>query len=258
MRIRRIAIVGLGQIGGSLILALRKRKLSYHLTGIDPSRKRLRLLASHLDASVASTQQFPDADLVILCLHYKETIDYLLRAPRGKLILDVCSAKQKIVKRATGLGLRFIGGHPMAGNERAAEAGWDPDLFTGHPFFLCPTSRLQKTDLQSIRKLVSAIGADPTVVDPAAHDRHLATTSHFPAFLSRAFAELTTSTPEMYRGPGYHSMTRLAHTSPELLQTFLLANGDNVLLSAEKLQRALNRWIKKAGVQVKKTKRKQG
>jgi prephenate dehydrogenase len=251
MKIQRIAVVGLGQIGGSFVLAIRKRKLPYHITGVDPSRKRVRLLAPHLDVSITSGQRFPDADVVILCLHYKEAMDYLKRALRGKLILDVCSAKEKIVMRAAELGLRFIGGHPMAGNERPAERGWDGDLFSGRPFFLCPAPNAKKSDLQLIRKFVSEIGANAKTVDPAEHDRFVGATSHFAAFLSTIFAELTGSIPKIYQGPGYQSMTRLAHTSPELLQTFLSANGENIVASAQKLEHGLSRWIEKTSARKK-------
>ncbi|HET6266464.1 MAG TPA: prephenate dehydrogenase dimerization domain-containing protein, partial [Acidobacteriota bacterium] len=81
-------------------------------------------------------------------------------------------------------------------------------------------------------------------VDPAEHDRMVAMTSHFPAFLSSLLQSTALSSPPVYRGPGFRSMTRLASTPHALLRTFLQSNRANILRNATKLQRELDRWIK--------------
>ena len=232
---RRVAIIGLGQIGGSLAMALRMARPALHLTGIDTSSKRSALLRGILNARSAKWEAAAGADLIVVCLHFGETIRFLQNAPRLPLIMDVCSAKRKILAGANRRKLRFIGGHPMAGNERPAEKGWDAKLFEGTPFFLCRSKGATAADLALATQLARAVGARPLVVDPAEHDRAVALTSHLPALLSAAYVKFARSVPSKYHGPGYRSFTRLARTSPALLQTFLDANGDLI-------RAAFRRW----------------
>lgn len=234
---RTVAVIGLGQIGGSLVLALRKAMPSLHITGIDVSRKRARLLAGALHTASTKIEAAQSADLIFVCLHFRETMDYLAKAPRGPLIVDVCSGKRKVVHLANRKRLRFIGGHPMAGNERPGEKGWDVDLFTNAPFFLCPSRYAAKRDVAEIRRLIRTLSAKPYLVNPAAHDRAVALTSHLPALLSRHYREFARFVPALFQGPGYRSFTRLSHTPPTLLQTFLDSNGDMI-------RDCLRRWKK--------------
>lgn len=241
--VRTIAIVGLGQIGGSLVLAIRRKNLPYQIIGIDISRKRLRLLHRMLDESSSRWENTKEADLVIVCLHYKETVRFLKQAPKNQLIMDVCSTKKVLSQLAEKLGLRFIGGHPLCGNERSGEKGWKEDLFHKVPFFLCASSGSNPSDRSSITRFIRKLDAKPIAVNPALHDRFMADTSHFPAFLSILLAESTRRIPAYFKGPGHKSMTRLSVTNRELLRTFLDSNRANILKSASDLRARLDRWI---------------
>lgn len=241
--VKKVAIVGLGQIGGSLVLGLRKRKIPCHITGIDVSRKQIRLLKDQLDAASTNWKSIHKADIIFVCLHFQETLDYLRQAPQDVLVVDICSGKAKIVDTANQRKLRLIGGHPLAGNEREEEKGWDADLFTDRPFFLCPGKWSSASDLESVRKLIKKLGAYPVEVDPVVHDQYVAITSHFPAFLSQLLANVSAGAPPLFQGPGYRSMTRLARTSPKLLETFLASNKENIMKSAVQMRRLLERWI---------------
>lgn len=238
-----IAVVGLGQIGGSLILAIRKKKLPYRIVGIDTSRKALRLLSSKLDRVSSKWQDAIPADVIFLCLHYKEGIRFLQNAPKQQLIIDVCSSKQKLVSLANRKALRFIGGHPLCGSTKSREKGWDADLFRDSFFFLSPSKGSQQQDRRFAERFVRKIGGKPFFVDPAIHDDHLASTSHFPAFLSKILFDSAQDIPEMFKGPGFKSMTRLSQTDPHLLQTFLDSNRSNILKSAKRLRSKLDTWI---------------
>jgi prephenate dehydrogenase len=242
----RITILGLGQIGGSIVLSLRKRKFPCHIKGIDPSRKRLDGLRHKLDEASTRWKNEKDSDLVILSLHFSQIMTFLKQAPKDLLILDVCSGKEKIVGYAKRRGLRFIGGHPLAGNERLGEKGWDPDLFSARPFFLCPTPQTTARDLSRVRQFVRKIDAHPIEVAPVLHDLHLAKTSHFAAILSLLFANLCKGAPKVFKGPGYNSMSRLSHTPPVLLETFLRCNRKNIVLSALQMRELLDRWIQRS------------
>jgi prephenate dehydrogenase len=242
--IRRVTILGLGQTGGSITLALRKAFPKLHITGIDRESKLTRKMRPNLDANFRDWKQSGKSDLVIACLHYRELNSWLKRAPNDQLILDVCSGKAAIMRQAEQHKLRMLGGHPMAGNEFAGDRGWDVHLFRGAPFFLCPSSRIRHNELASVRRLIRGIGALPLLVDPKEHDRMVAMTSHFPAFLSDMLQRISRSSSPAYRGPGFRSMTRLAATPQALLRTFLQSNRANILRNATKLQRELDRWIK--------------
>ena len=240
---KRIAIIGLGQIGGSIVLALRKNSNRYSITGIDPSLKRRRLLRSSLDLAGARWDLAKDADLTILCVHYNLAADFLHHAEQSAPLFDVCSGKEKLVRIANGKKLRFIGGHPMTGSKFTSEKGWNHALFERVPFFLCPAKYSLPEDRKIVRSIVKDLGARPINVDPAQHDRFVSLTSHFPAVLAGLLQEMGKQIPAHFKGPGFHSMTRLAKTSPELLQTFLQSNGNNVLSAAKKMRDLLNRWI---------------
>ena len=243
---RRIAVVGLGQIGGSIVLTLRRKRKRYHITGIDTSHKRIRLLQQHLDHSSRRWSDAAAADLVVICLHYTETKEYLLQQKDpDQLLMDVCSGKARLLRQADRKQLRFIGGHPMAGNEFAGEKGWRQDLFENVPFFLCNSKRATKKDLAFVNRFVRNLGARPVVVDAADHDRCVALTSHFPAVVSRLLAELAENVPAVYQGSGFRSMTRLAKTPSDLMNTFLQSNGEEMVRSARKLETLLSSWIKK-------------
>jgi prephenate dehydrogenase len=241
---KRIAIIGLGQIGGSLTLAIRQQRLPYHLTGIDVSSRRLKLLESKLDVS---SRRWSDAnaDLNIVCMHFKETMEFLQQVEPELLVMDVCSAKKKILDFANKRKLRFIGGHPMAGNERAGEAAWDADLFTGRPFFVCPSRKARCEEIQFVEHLLWEIKAKPIEVNVPEHDRWVALSSHFPALVSKMIADMSKDVPELYRSSGYESMTRLAKTSPELLETFLDGNSENIRRSALQLRKQLDQLLRK-------------
>lgn len=241
---RTIAIVGCGQIGGSLVLAFRKSKLPCQIIGIDTSRKRLRLLSQKLDRASTRWETAKEANLVFVCLHFGDTVRFLKQASRNQLIVDVCSTKKELLSLANRLELRYIGGHPLCGNERTGEKGWEVDLFRNILFFLCPSSQSLPSDRSFLDTLIRKLGAKPTQVDAALHDECLAATSHFPAFLSKILEETTRSIPPSFKGPGHRSMTRLGKTSPELLQTFLASNRNQIIKAARQFRINLDHWIK--------------
>ena len=241
---KEVAVVGLGQIGGSIVLSFRKRHAPFKLTGIDISSKRLKLLRPVLDHISDSWSAAINADLTILCLHYEQTRKFLQQALPDRLLMDVCSGKSKLMRLANRKKLRFIGAHPMAGNEFAGEKGWREDLFQSAPFFLCPGTDSLKEDLKTVYRIVRILGGRPKIVDPDKHDRFMSTTSHFPAFLSSLIKERAQDIPAVYQGPGFRSMIRLAATSPALLDTFANSNRVNVVREAEELRKSLDRFLR--------------
>ncbi len=249
-----VAVIGLGQIGGSIVMSLRKRNSPYHITGIDMSRKRLKLLKPLLDQASIDVRNSRSSDLVVLCMHFEDIRRFLMRSAGNQLLLDVCSGKEKLLQIADRRNLRFVGGHPLAGNEFQGEKGWRDDLFVNAPFFLCPAKNVSPKDVRLARKFVRDLGSKPVPVDPALHDRYLAVTSHLPALLSGLLVEMARDVPHSFRGPGFRSMTRLASTSPELLETFRASNDKNIRQAAAHLRKLLGHQTVTSQIIVKKTK----
>jgi prephenate dehydrogenase len=238
---KSIAVVGLGQIGGSLVLALRKAKENAQIIGIDPSLKRRKLLGKHLNESSASWLGAFETDLIFACMHFAELEKFLKTAKTAALIVDVCSSKELLVDLANRKRLRMIGGHPMAGSEHPGEKGWNANLFQNAPFFLCPAGTSTSADLNMLKRLLKKLGAVPKVVDPAKHDRAVAVTSHLPALISNSYANLADGIAAEFFGPGFKSFTRPGKCSEELLQTFRQSNQKNIRRTASKFLRELER-----------------
>jgi prephenate dehydrogenase len=237
---KNIAVVGLGQIGGSLVLALRKAKVNALITGIDPSLTCRNHLKKYLDRSAASWSASYDTDIIFACMHFDLLKKFLNEAKTEALIVDVCSSKEELVKIANRKRLRMIGGHPMTGSEHQGEKGWNADLFRNAPFFLCPADKATTKDRIQLTRLLKMIGASPKIVDPPQHDRAVAITSHLPALIANFYAHFANGIPVHFQGPGFKSFTRPGKCSLELLQTFRSSNRKNIQKTASRFLRQLS------------------
>ena len=187
----RVAIVGLGLVGGSLARAL--TAAGYRVTGIDwplVVRRALRTRAIAVGATRAEAAAV--ADLVVLAAPPATNLRLLRRLARvarpGLVITDVSSVKGEIVREAARLGLRgFVGGHPMAGTEKRGFAASSADLFRGAPWWIVPAREERATRL--VRAVVRATLARPITTDAATHDRAMAFLSHAPQVVAWALLE---------------------------------------------------------------------
>jgi prephenate dehydrogenase len=116
-------------------------------------------------------------------------------------------------------------------------------ICSGIPSFFFPPSKKSAARSSFCRKICSEDRWQTCFCGSAIHDDRLASTSHFPAFLSKILFESAQDIPEMFKGPGFKSMTRLSQTDPHLLQTFLDSNRSNILKSAKRLRSKLDTWI---------------
>jgi monofunctional chorismate mutase len=248
---RRVAIVGLGQIGGSLGLALEAAG-GWHRVGFD-TRASVRREAHAKGAvdEVAPTLAAAcrDAQLAVVAVPVDAlpgVIDRVAAAlPAGAALLDTGSARGGGVTLALARASRrvlAVGGHPIAGNERRGLAGASAQLFHGAPFALLPA----RGGVPAIvRALVGDIGAEPRIVTPAEHDRALARTSHLPWLVSRALAKLGgAAARRRLAGPGYASMTRLAAADPRIPAAYTRANAANVRAAWRRLRAELDREVR--------------
>ena len=236
----RIAIFGLGLMGGSLALALQGKCAA--LFGVDPDTAAIALaketgIVSHASSDTASI--LPQTELIILAAPVRAIISLIHELPTlhsgEAIVLDLGSTKAQIVAAMSHLPTRFdpIGWHPMCGKEKSSLVNADAHLFEAAPFALTPLLRTTAQACNLAEELVYTIGARPLWLEAETHDRWVATTSHLPHLLSVA---LTLATPEQAApliGSGFRSMARLALSPPTMRLDILTTNRTNILQALE-------------------------
>lgn len=241
----RVAILGTGLIGGSLALALRGRVGGLYLYDPDP---RTRVLARSWglgDVVDRPEDALRHANVVLLAAPVRAIEEWLYRLPRlmpqPAIVMDVGSTKAAVCRAMGSLPPRFdpIGGHPIAGKEKAGLAHAQADLFRGAAFVLTPLARTGPRARAFAEALVRLLEARPVWMDPETHDRLLAFTSHMPYLLSLALALSLPEEAQEVVGPGWRSMTRLAASSHQMMLDILMTNLEPVLEALEQVQDVL-------------------
>jgi len=241
---QNVAIVGVGLIGGSFGLALRRAGFDGRIVGVSSPqtiRTAIERGAVHDGADLASA--VAGADLVFLSSPISVIVEQLgavdENARPGTLITDAGSTKAAICQRAQEKVRRgvFLGGHPMAGKERSGIAAAEADLFQRRVWAVCPNDGIlpEETRVSEFLEWVRAIGARIEVLSPAEHDRAVAFTSHLPQLLSTALAAClrdAEKAPEL-AGPALLDMTRLA-SSPYGIWKDILSTNDPAIRVAMK------------------------
>jgi len=249
----RVAIIGLGLIGGSLARALKRG--GWRVAGQDrPLVLRAAVRARAIDVAARSlAQAVAEADVVVLAASprtNRRLLPIVARAaPAGAVLTDVGSVKRGICAEARRRSLaRFVGGHPMAGRETSGFAASTPDLFRGRWWILTPDKSAAPLALRRLRGLVRDAGARPVVMRPDEHDRVVAYLSHVPqlvawALLEAARSDRATSRRLAVAGPGFRDMTRLARSPRPLWRQVLRENRGEVQAALAALAKALCRPV---------------
>ncbi|MBK8418564.1 prephenate dehydrogenase/arogenate dehydrogenase family protein [Candidatus Villigracilis saccharophilus] len=242
----KIAIIGLGLMGGSLALGLRGKCAA--LYGIDPHPPTLDLaLSQHIvdfaDSNPASL--LPEVDLVILSAPVPAILTLLEQlpsfTPNSCIVMDMGSTKKLIVESMSRLPGNFdpIGGHPICGKEKLSLANAERTLYYAAPFLLTPLARTSQRALSAANQIIESLGAKGKILDAVEHDRILASTSHLPFLISSALALATSEDVTSFIGPGFKSTSRLAGTSSSMMLGVLQSNRENVLNALHGMQSQL-------------------
>ncbi len=260
----RIAIVGLGLIGGSIARAVRGSEVgpggprpTIAAWSRRPDGPRTALAAGVVDAApVELADAVEGADLVILaapplaCLDLLDRLAGPLRTvlDPAATVTDVASTKAAIVARADALGLRFVGGHPMAGREASGFGAAESDLFVGRPWIVSPGMSAGAADIERVVWLARTCGAHPIILDPARHDALAAAISHVPLVVSAALVEAMTGRPAWPEAAGlaaggWRDMSRLAKGDPAMGAGILATNPAQVAAGLRGVRGALDAWI---------------
>ncbi len=230
----RVGIAGCGLIGGSLALALRA---GHQVTAYDPAGT----------GDIPSAKRVEDllsSDVVVVATPLDAVVPTLrgLAAHSGATVLmDVGSLKRDVNAFAASAPetARIVGGHPMAGTTERGYPAARADLFRDRPFFLVPTTRSDERSMAVAGDLARAVGAIPTVVSAAEHDRIVAVLSGLPLLVARALARVGADVADL-AGPGFRDATRLAKTPPELADALLHGNATEIRAALAKLRTALD------------------
>ena len=237
-----VAIVGVGLIGGSFGLALKKAGFGGEILGVSSDAAIAEgVRRGAIDRGLPLADAARNADLIYLAQPIGRIMDTLRRvddlAREGALITDAGSTKSAIVALARKVIRRgqFLGGHPMAGKERRGAFEADADLFLGRTYVLTPT---REEDLHTPRaaefvQWIERIGAAPLVMGPDQHDLVVSFTSHLAQLASTALAATVGENLEspddlQVAGPGLADMTRLAKSSYEIWRDILATNTDSI------------------------------
>jgi prephenate dehydrogenase len=169
------------------------------------------------------------ADLVVLAAPISRITTLLGDlAPTDAFITDVASTKTKTVRDAEARGLRFVGGHPMAGSQLSGVANATKELFRGARYFLTPTGKTDPEAYREVAQFVRSLGAVPTAVDPEKHDLLMAALSHLPHLMAVALLKVASDiSPEAlsFAGPSFRDLTRVGASNPTLWSDILAENA---------------------------------
>jgi prephenate dehydrogenase len=247
---QRVTIVGLGLIGASIGLGLRrwstdngKRSAVLEVTGFDLSLEHQNY-AKRIKAVDRTEWNLGDAvgrgEIIIVATPVraiKEVFEIIAdRAPQDAIVTDTGSTKAQVVRWAQEMlpsTMSFIGGHPMAGKSQSIE-GADADLFKGATWCVSPAVSATEEAIQTVLGLVSALGAEPRFIDPDEHDGFVGGVSHLPFMLSVALmrsVQEDSSWRELLQltSSGFRDMSRLAAGSPDMHRDICATNRENVV-----------------------------
>ena len=241
-RFKRAVILGVGLLGGSLGLALRKKKLAAQVIGWGRDSARLRkalmkgvIQEAHTDLGLAVAE----ADLIVLCTPF-ERFDSLLQdlamlAPKGCLVTDVGSVKGAVPQwQRIAKPLKFVGSHPMAGGEKTGFEHARPDLFQGAACIVTPVPGTDKAAAAKVSALWRALGSQVLSLSPREHDRVIGKVSHLPHAVAFALCAALASqgaarSDFSVAGNGFWDTSRVGASDPSLWTAIFGSNRVNMV-----------------------------
>jgi prephenate dehydrogenase len=243
---RSVAIAGVGLIGGSFGLALRKAGFAGTIVGVSSPPALAEALARGAIDREATLSEAAECDLVYLAQPVGRIIDTLRHLDEHvrpeTLVTDAGSTKEAIVDTASQFLKRcqFLGGHPMAGKETRGAAEAEADLFRGRPYVLtpCAAEEMRAPAARALQEWIRKIGAVQLIMTPEEHDRAVAAASHVPQLASTALASWLPASAFAVAGPGLADMVRLGASSYDVWRDILATNAGNI-------SRALDEYIDK-------------
>ncbi len=256
MNFKKITIIGVGLIGSSLALALRKKGYRGTITGLGRSEETLKM-AKELeiidDYSTVHAEGVKDADLVVLAssvaLFEHITMNIKDHLKEGAIVTDVGSVKGDVLRTLTPLmpeGVRFIAGHPIAGRECSGVRCATEDLFENAKCIITPDAGTDESALRQIKELWELTGARVVIMPADEHDLTFAAVSHLPHVVAYSLINSILDIDGKilrYGGGGLRDFTRIALSSPGMWKDICAHNRNNVLKTLKTFSSSLSRMI---------------
>jgi prephenate dehydrogenase len=231
--VTKVAVVGTGLIGASVGLAARRNGATVSGFDADPATLELAAQRGAVEPAASLAEAVRDAELAIVAspvTTLPQLVEQVLEAAPDATVTDVGSTKGAVC--AAVRDGRFIGGHPVAGAETQGPAHARPELFEGATWFLTPRASTDSGRYRALHGFVASLGAVPVAVDPDAHDRLLALTSHLPHALANLLlnqvgaSRIEGHDPLDAAGGSLRDMTRVAGANPRIWIDIFLENAD--------------------------------
>lgn len=242
---KRILIVGLGLIGGSLALAIRKEHKHAVIAGYDIDHHTVKMAKALqiIDEEASTLETASRFDFILLAAPVEQTekmLEMLENVPlkKGIIISDVGSTKERIVQKAKSLterGIAFIGGHPMAGSHKSGILAAKAHLFENAYYILTPSADAENVQIEELKHLLKGTKANFVIMSPEMHDQAAGVISHFPHIVAASLVRQAKNHNEgnaMIRNlaaGGFRDITRIASSSPPMWRDILIHNRKNLI-----------------------------
>jgi len=254
MHFHKVTILGVGLIGASFALAMRKHGLCNEIAG--HGRKEDNLIRAKEKGIIDSFDLDPSkacagADLVLFSVPVGSFVDLLTKIKgalkKNAIVSDAGSVKGRLVRDMEILmpeGVHFVGAHPIAGSDRSGIDSAGADLFKGAKCIITPTEKTGEEALAKITALWQTFGSVIKIMNPDEHDRIYAVVSHLPHLIAYEIMNTVADMDASYlafSGQGFKDTTRIASSAPELWRDICLLNKDFILESLEIFKRNIDR-----------------
>lgn len=243
----KVVIIGVGLIGGSIGLGIKKRKLAKQVIGISRHKKTINcaLAQGAIDFGYLDLRAVSQADLIVLATPISSIIKLGLKisplVKPGALVTDAGSTKKLIVKALEKILPNFVGAHPLAGSEKQGVINAQADLFCRSLCVLTPTARTSKAALKTIKRFWIELGAEIVCFSPSRHDKFISYVSQLPHIVAFSLIQSVPHNSLYLASTGLRDTTRIAGSGALLWKDILFTNSENILGALKTFSRCLSR-----------------
>ncbi len=251
---RKITVVGVGLIGGSLGMAIKHHRMSHEVAGISQRHTTLvyALKNKAIDRAYHDIRKAVyNSDLIILATPVNTIINLLKQIgphlKRGSIVTDVGSTKLTIVDTAEKHlppHVFFVGSHPLSGSEKQGASFANPNLFEKSLCLLTPTERSNRMAVEKLRQFWARLGAQVKLMTPGEHDRILSFVSHLPHVVAFALIGVIPHQYLEFASTGLKDTTRIASSAPQMWSDICLANSKNIIQALDETVKSLSLYRK--------------
>ena len=246
---RRVAIIGVGFMGASLGLAIKKKGLAREIVGIgrqEASLKQAKDLGAVDEVTLDFNKGIIGADLIVLATPVNTILDCIetlgKESRRGCIITDLGSTKNAIVERAEKVlhhSLLFVGSHPLVGSEKKGPASANAQLYEGGVCVMTPTDKTNRLAREKVKQFWTQLGSTVKLMTPQDHDQTLAYISHLPHLVAFALMKAMPDNYLEHATPGLKDTTRIAASDPQVWRDIALSNHKPILKALDETVKVL-------------------